>query len=115
MYQLGDLVRSVPFFKDAEVDFLEELAIHLHFEVYLKGETIMKIGKRGNKMYFIDRGIVEVVTEAGEVTATLDKGSHFGGVRLIASYLHVCICGPIVYLIFTHLCALHACMLASRR
>ena len=82
MYHLGDLLRSVPFFKNAESEFLEELVLVLNFEVYLANEVICKGGRKGNKMFFIEQGIVEVLSPKGEITASLGKGSHFGGIFL---------------------------------
>ena len=79
MYTLGGLIRSVPFFKNAELDFLQELVSLLRFEVYLQDEVIIKGGSKGNKMFFVEHGLVDIVTVSGEVAATLDKGSHFGG------------------------------------
>lgn len=79
MYTLGGLLRSVPFFKYAEVEFLQELVSLLQFEVYLQDEVIIKGGSRGNRMFFVEHGLVDIITATGEVAATLDKGSHFGG------------------------------------
>ena len=79
MYHLGDLLRSVSFFKDADTEFLHEIVPLLQFEVYLQDEVVIKGGKRGNKMFFIEHGIVEVVNASGHVTAILGKGNHFGG------------------------------------
>eukprot|EP00795_Rhopilema_esculentum_P014724 gene14724-5824_t len=84
MYHLGDLLRSVPFFKNAESEFLEELVLVLNFEVYLANEVICKGGRKGNKMFFIEQGIVEVVSPKGEITASLGKGSHFGEISLLS-------------------------------
>ena len=89
MHQLGGLLRSVPFFKNADLQFLQELVTLLQFEVYLQGETIIKGGTRGNKMFFVEHGIVEVVFSSGEVAATLEKGSHFGG--LLSLYSSSCV------------------------
>ena len=79
MYHLGDLLRSVSFFKDADIEFLHEIVPLLQFEVYLPDEIVIKGGKKGNKMFFIEHGIVEVVNASGHVTAILGKGNHFGG------------------------------------
>ena len=87
MYKLGGLLRAVPFFKDADLQFLQELVTHLQFEVYLQGDIIIKGGTRGNRMFFIEHGTVEVVFATGDVAATLGKGSHFGGLLPFKSAL----------------------------
>ena len=81
MYHLGGLLRAVPFFKNADTDFLEDLVTRLKFEAYIEGSLVCKGGRTGNRMFFIQHGIVEVVTKSGDVTATLSKGAHFGGMR----------------------------------
>ncbi len=79
MYHLGGLLQAVPFFSNAQPEFLEELVTLLRFEVYLPEETICKKGRKGDRMYFVEHGVVEVLGLDGSVTATLSKGSHFGG------------------------------------
>ncbi len=80
MCHLGGLLRAVPFFKKASAEFLEQLVTLLHFEVYLPGEIVCKKGRKGNRMFFIEHGVVEVLANDGSVTAKLSKGSHFGGI-----------------------------------
>ena len=92
MHHLGDLLRSVPFFENADIEFLQDIVPLLQFEVYLQDEVIIKGGKKGNKMFFIEHGVVEVVNASGKTTAILGKGNHFGG--LLSLYLlisHFCI------------------------
>ena len=36
-------------------------------------------GTMGSKMYFIQEGIVDVITKEGEVATSLSDGSYFGG------------------------------------
>lgn len=36
-------------------------------------------GTMGSKMYFIQEGIVDVITTEGEVATSLSDGSYFGG------------------------------------
>lgn len=36
----------------------------------------------GSKMYFIQEGIVDVITTEGEVATSLSDGSYFGGKSL---------------------------------
>ncbi len=51
----------------------------LHYEVFQPGDYIIKEGTIGTKMYFIQEGIVDVVTKNGEVATSLSDGSYFGG------------------------------------
>ena len=70
-----ELIESVPFFKNADADFLARIISVLKYEVYLNGDCIIKQGDLGNRMYFIARGQVlirnqlnETNTKGGRVT-----------------------------------------------
>ena len=69
----------MPFFNSGSREFLEDIVVKLKFEVYLTGEYICVTGRKGDKMYFIQRGIVDVFTKDGELATSLGDGSHFGG------------------------------------
>jgi len=73
------LVASVPFFADAEPDFVSDVVTKLEYEVFQPGDVVIRIGTVGTKMYFIQEGLVAVLTGSGEVAATLSEGSYFGG------------------------------------
>jgi len=71
-------VASVPFFANADPDFVNAVVTKLKYEVYQPGDIIIKEGTIGTKMYFIQEGIVDIVVE-GEVATSLSDGSYFGG------------------------------------
>ena len=50
---------------------------------------MFKRGNKGDKMYFIVRGIVDILTTEGFVATSLTDGSHFGGKDI--SFIRVCI------------------------
>ena len=78
-YNCRALVASVPFFTHADPNFVSEVVTKLHYEVFQPGDYIIKEGTIGTKMYFIQEGIVDVVTKNGEVATSLSDGSYFGG------------------------------------
>ncbi len=47
------MVSAVPFFENAEGEFVSEVVSKMKFEVYLPGDIIIKAGTLGTKMYFI--------------------------------------------------------------
>ena len=51
--------------------------------MFQPGDYIIKEGTRGTKMYFIQEGIVDIVTKNGEVATSLSDGSYFGGLVLL--------------------------------
>jgi len=78
-YNCRSLVASVPFFTDADPNFVNDVVTKLEYEVFQPGDVIIHEGTVGTKMYFIQEGVVEIVTSNGQVAATLSDGSYFGG------------------------------------
>ena len=78
-YNCRALVASVPFFAHADPTFVSEIVTKLQYEVFLPGEYIIREGTVGTKMYYIQEGIVDIVTTDGEVATSLSDGSYFGG------------------------------------
>ena len=74
---------SVPFFQCASAQFVTAITTKLQFEVFPKNEYIIRAGTFGDRMFFISSGSVHVVTEDGEVIATLSEGAHFGEICLL--------------------------------
>jgi hyperpolarization activated cyclic nucleotide-gated potassium channel 2 len=77
------LVASVPFFLSASPEFVTEVVSHLRFEVYLPGDLIVKAGTIGERMYFLQEGIVSVLSEGGDLVTSLSEGSYFGGKAIV--------------------------------
>ena len=80
-YNCRSLVASVPFFTHADPNFVTDVVTKLEYEVFQPGDYIIKEGTIGTKMYFIQEGIVDIVTKNGEVATSLSDGSYFGGRR----------------------------------
>ena len=77
-FNCRDLVRAVPFFYDADPDFVSAIITKLSFEVYLEGDVIIREGELGTEMYFLKSGVVSV-TCGGIAADDLTDGSYFGG------------------------------------
>jgi signal-transduction protein with cAMP-binding, CBS, and nucleotidyltransferase domain len=69
----------VPFFANADPNFVSDVVTKLHFQVFQPGDIIIREGTIGNQMYFIQEGIVDIIKSNGEVLTTLSDGSYFGG------------------------------------
>ena len=78
-----ELIQSVPFFENAPEAFTTAVLTRLHFELFLPGEYIVRQGLKGDRMYFIQRGVVEVITGDGTVVTHLAEGEHFGEICLL--------------------------------
>ena len=69
----------VPFFSVADPNFVSRVVILLKFEVFQPGDYIIREGTYGDRMFFIQQGVVDVITSDGEVATSLSDGSYFGG------------------------------------
>jgi len=76
----------VPFFTHADHNFVSDVVTKLEFEVFLPGDVIIRHGTIGNKMYFIQEGIVDVVAENQRIITSLSDGSYFGGETRAAGF-----------------------------
>lgn len=54
----------------------------LKFELYQPGDIIIKEGTFGDRMFFIQQGIVDIITVDGIIATSLSDGSFFGGKHL---------------------------------
>ena len=90
-YNCRDLVRLVPFFANAEEAFISATIQRLRFDVFLPGDYIIHFGAMGRRMYFIQHGIVDLITSNGKVAASLSEGSFFGGKFIKGVSLEVCV------------------------
>ena len=81
-------LRKIPLFSDLDADTLEELALQLSPERFATGETIVRQGDPGDKLYVISQGQAEVfVEDAGrEVRVNvLNAGDYLGEYALLTS------------------------------
>ena len=81
-YNCRALVASVPFFTHADPNFVSEVVSKLQYEVFQPGDYIIREGTVGTKIYFIQEGIVDIITKTGEVATSLSDGSYFGGTHV---------------------------------
>lgn len=84
-YNCRSLVASVPFFANADSNFVSDVVTKLKYEVFQPGDIIIKEGTIGAKMYFIQEGIVDIVMANGEVATSLSDGSYFGEICLLTN------------------------------
>ncbi|TRY90172.1 hypothetical protein DNTS_033357 [Danionella cerebrum] len=72
------LVASMPLFANADPNFVTSMLTKLRFEVFQPGDYIIREGTIGKKMFFIQHGLVSVITRGNKETK-LSDGSYFGG------------------------------------
>ena len=71
---------SVPFLTRAgDASFVSDVVSNLKYEVFQPGDVIIREGSVGDKMFFIQEGIVDIVDRDGTVKMSLGDGAYFGG------------------------------------
>ncbi|KAI4829491.1 hypothetical protein KUCAC02_023531 [Chaenocephalus aceratus] len=76
------LVASMPLFANADPNFVTAMLTKLRFEVFQPLDYIIREGTIGKKMYFIQHGVVSVLTK-GSIGMKLMDGSYFGEICLL--------------------------------
>ncbi|KAF1385868.1 hypothetical protein PFLUV_G00112220 [Perca fluviatilis] len=76
------LVASMPLFANADPNFVTAMLTKLRFEVFQPVDYIIREGTIGKKMYFIQHGVVSVLTK-GSIGMKLMDGSYFGEICLL--------------------------------
>ncbi|XP_051239005.1 potassium/sodium hyperpolarization-activated cyclic nucleotide-gated channel 3-like [Dicentrarchus labrax] len=76
------LVASMPLFANADPNFVTSMLTKLRFEVFQPGDYIIREGTIGKKMYFIQHGVVSVLTK-NSIDTKLSDGSYFGEICLL--------------------------------
>lgn len=69
----------MPLFVNADRAFITSIVTRFTFDVFLPGDYIVHCGAIGRHMYFIQQGVVDVITSDGKVATSLSDGSYFGG------------------------------------
>ncbi len=82
-YNYKQLIQSTPLFQNANETFVTAVLTRLNVEVFLKEEVIIQSGTKGDRMYFISRGSVEIVTDDDTVLNVLEEGTYFGEICLL--------------------------------
>lgn len=80
---LAELVRQVPMFAGLSAEGRGEIGRLLRPRLALPGEWIVRRGDRGDAMFFIASGAVEVVIPGAEAPVRLDDGDFFGEMALL--------------------------------
>lgn len=78
------ILEKVPLFNGANPNLIKEIVLCLKPCIYTPGDIICMYGEIGDKMYFINKGTVEVISADGkQVYANLKDGDFFGEIALL--------------------------------
>ncbi|XP_075991445.1 potassium/sodium hyperpolarization-activated cyclic nucleotide-gated channel 1-like [Anticarsia gemmatalis] len=77
------LIMRVPLFKDWPMPILEDLALMLKSEVYLRNSIVSEAATSGKGMMIVDLGVLAVYSVYHEEVGHLIDGDHFGELSLV--------------------------------
>ncbi|RXM33113.1 Potassium/sodium hyperpolarization-activated cyclic nucleotide-gated channel 4 [Acipenser ruthenus] len=77
-FNCRSLVANMPLFANADPNFVTAVLTKLRFEVFQPGDFVVREGTVGKKMYFIQHGVVSILTRGNKETK-LSDGCYFGG------------------------------------
>ncbi|XP_068721829.1 uncharacterized protein [Montipora capricornis] len=82
-----DLIETVPLFQGTEIGFLRMLAMKFKPVYFLSKEYVVRQGDMGQEMYFVHRGLVEVVSDHADpvIIDVMGEGGFFGEISLMFS------------------------------
>jgi CPA2 family monovalent cation:H+ antiporter-2 len=80
--EMQQLIETFPLFSEVDENSQEELLLLFRPKSASPGERVVRIGDRGDGMYFIAAGAVEVQLESEPVR--LDAGTFFGEMALLS-------------------------------
>lgn len=79
-----ELLAKVPLFHHCSPTLRNVLLLSLHAQTYAPGGYIVREGEIGREIFFISRGQVEILSDAGEKDhGTLEDGDYFGVLSLL--------------------------------
>ena len=76
-------LKQSPFFAALPLEELYYIALTMEEETVRAGTTVIKEGTRGDKMYIVVRGELEVKKEEGQRIAVLQESQVFGDMALL--------------------------------
>ncbi len=86
LYLNAGIFEKIPLFSGASDSMIADFVIRLKPVIFTPKDYIIKKGERGDCLYFISSGKVEVVNdETGDNIATLGVGAYFGEIALVDS------------------------------
>ncbi|KAH8048448.1 voltage-gated potassium channel [Aureococcus anophagefferens] len=79
-YKIRELIPKVPLLRTAGKRFPEILATAMDPQVFIEGDAVFIEGEHGQMMYFIDKGLAEILVSAvgNEVVRLIADGCFFG-------------------------------------
>jgi len=85
MFLHKEIIEKVPIFRGANTTIIRRIILNLVPVVFAPGDYIVVEGEIGREMFFISKGMVEVLSSDGSRVALLKDGQFFGEISLLLS------------------------------
>ena len=79
---LSETIRSVHYFEGCDQEFVRKIAKYVKMDFFLDGYTLYSMGERGYELYFLHKGLVQLMQSDGTVLVTMLPSSHFGEIAV---------------------------------
>lgn len=83
LHLFDQLVEKAPFFHNIDEEVIKQIVLAFEQEVYGPSQAVFKKGDMGQELFFIIKGIAQVVVDGGVVVGQKKAGEHFGEIALI--------------------------------
>lgn len=84
LFQYKNLISKVKLFELGEPSFVMSMVRSFSSKVFLPGDFIIRLGDLADCMYFINKGLLEVLASDGQSRiALLDEGNYFGEIGIL--------------------------------
>lgn len=84
LFKYKDLISKVKLFELGEPSFVMSMARSFSTKIFLQGDYIIRLGDLANNMYFINKGLIEVLaTDNHSRIALLEEGNYFGEIGIL--------------------------------
>ena len=78
------MVEQVKIFQGCPRDFFKALVMRLQPCICVAGDHVFKYGEKGDRMYFVKRGMAEVLDRLGNGIHSFKEGDYFGEIALLS-------------------------------
>ena len=78
------MVEQVKIFAGCPKDFFKALVMKLQPCICVAGDDVFKYGEKGDRMYFVKRGMAEVLNREGKGIHSFKEGDYFGEIALLS-------------------------------
>ncbi|ELU09319.1 hypothetical protein CAPTEDRAFT_72022, partial [Capitella teleta] len=78
-----ETLRKVTFFQECEPEFLHDLVLKMRAFIFTPGDLICRKGEVAREMFIIADGLLEVISDSGEVLTQMTAGDFFGEIGIL--------------------------------